>query len=691
MSYKKKFTWFQRLFKFDSIKQQIYTDIKQDTAVDISSSNRFNRGRSSNTNEFNTYDEYLIKENINDITIPWHREERIAYDPLINAYVMRRADEIFGPGFKFKDVEGKKELTGLNPRKVHNAFEEYEIDEAVKILFELWCAHGWAFIVQFVRNGEPFYRVYSQMELPNYERSQLENAGDILKDVYGFPIAIRVPIDEYDTQGVIVREPFFVFVNLGAKRRNVFPTTPLKAVWNQAINFVESLHSQKNFMVFFALIPFMRVPPNYSNEEQNKMQRLMKLARFGNQALVARGKKDDLEFEMKGGAAVMPDFPANLQSEIQSFAAPTGYPARWFLGDPKGALEAAGQDDVVVVKRHEATFARWRRVLKQIFIKFCGINPDFEYTLESNLKERETAKDKWEREKLEAEAIMTGEYQTFNEMREKAGLKKDNKYADKYYFEIIAEAQSQFNMQVQGLGGNDTPQGDEPQLPEPQKPKALPASKTKDSLIDKWEQIPRSEFMRVTNSGAATHKKVDSYLHDLHNDAHLETHDLSFAIKTDSVVEDDEFYIIDGSLFDGNVKLQYVRDSEMFIERNPPEEIEKWVIANKGKQIPFGAEHEDGIELDKNLIGYFTPLKYDAATARDLSKFYIRKDKVVNFKEFHDRLKANEPIELSGAYRSKDVQSVLDGITWDHTNLDVGSGVFTMKGRCGPTCATQPN
>jgi hypothetical protein len=658
--------------------------MKRDTAVDISSSNKFNRTRTGSTNEFNTYIDYLIQENITDIDNWEHREARVAFDPLINAWVCRRIEETFGPGFRFKDEEGKKEIKNLNTRKAHTGFEEYELDAAVKEAAELWVTHGWSFICQFIRNGDYYYRVFSIETLRNWQADQLVQSGDIKKDAYGFPVAIRVPRKPGDYEGIVVREKFFIFINIGTKRSQVFPDTHLRPVWDRAINFVESLYSQKNFMCYFALIPFMRMPPGTSNAEQNKMRDNLKYSRFGERAIVARGKKDDVDFEMKGGAGVMPDFPSNLMAEIQAFAAPTGYPARWFLGDPKGALEAAGQDDIVVVKKHEALFAKWGRIYKKIFVKFLGVNPEFRFTLESNIKERETDKDKWEKEKLKGEAVMGLEVAKFNEQREMAGLEEDPKYKDKYYFEIIAEQNSQFNMQVSGLdqpnekGSTSTPQKD----PKPAGPQQ------KDSLLEKWDSKSQNEKMSELNAGKATVKKVDEYLHDLNNGAHIEDHDLTVSLKTDSLVENEECYVIDCHLFDGNVPLQYIRDSEIVVERNPPDEIQKWVIANKGKEIPLGVEHEDGITVEKNKVGYIIPLGFNGH--QDVSKAYIYKDKIKGYSEFERKIKAKESIDLSGCYRSKDIISKMDGIDWDHTNFEVRSAVLTEKGRCGPTCALQP-
>lgn len=687
MSYKRNFSLYDRIFKFDSIKQAIYSDLKADTIVNISSSNKFNRERIGGTNQFDTYDEYLVKMNITDIDSVRDRIERCEYDPLINAWVSRSSEEIFRPGFTFKDEEGKQELRNPTTKKIHSAFEDYNLIDALIQARKLWLAHGWSFICQFLRGQDNFYRVYSQETLTNYLSSQLNYPGDILKDEFGFPIAIKVPMRPGDSVGVVIRELNFIFINIGAVQDFVFPDTHLRPIWNQAINFVESLHSQKNFMCYFALIPFMRVPENTSDAEQDAMKAKIQYSRFGNRALVARGKKDDMEFELKGGASIMPDFPANLMAMMQAFATPTGYPVRWFVGDPKGALEAASQDDIVVVKKHEAEFARWRKIIKLIIIKFIKIGEEFKYSLESNLKERETDKDKWEKEKLKAEAIKTGDWRTWNEMRISDGLEPDPKYEDKYYLEVVAQMTA-MNVNVQGLEGME---GEPKQFPNKPQPKALPAPKPKqDSFIETFDSISIHEHMRSTNSGKQTVKKWIDYIHNLANDAITEDQIAIFSFNSDSMIENDEYYILDAHIFDGTAKLQYIVDSEISIERNPPEEIEKWVVKNRSKQFVLGVEHEANPAQVADPVGYIMPLDYDKTTFRDISKAYIRKDSIIKYPDLHQLIKSKSPVELSGAYRQKSILSKVEGFHRDHVDLDLYNVVMTGAGRCGKSCAITP-
>lgn len=696
MSYKRSFGLYDRIFKFDSIKQAIYSDMKADTIVNINSKNRFNRERIGGNNQFDTYDEYLVKMNITDVDSVQDRIERCEYDPLINAWVSRSSEEIFRPGFTFKDEEGKQELRNPTTKKIHSAFEDYNLIDALIQARKLWLAHGWSFITQFWRGQDNFYRVYSQETLTNYLSSQLNYPGDILKDEFGFPIAIKVPKYPGDTVGVVVREPNFIFINIGAVQDNAFPDTHLRTVWNQAINFVESLHSQKNFMCYFALIPFMRVPMNTSDAEQDQMKAKIQYTRFGNRALVARGKKDDIDFELKGGASIMPDFPANLMAMMQAFATPTGYPVRWFVGDPKGALEAASQDDIVVVKKHEGEFARWRKVIKQIITKFVKIDEGFKYSLESNLKERETDKDKWEKEKLKAEAIKTGDWRKWNEMRIADGLEPDPKYEDKYYLEVVAEMTNpMMGINVTGLENKEKNENnpDNPkQFPNKPQPKALPTPKPKqDSFIESFDSISIHEHMRSTNSGKQTVKKWVEYIHDIANDAITEDQIAIFSFNTDSMIENDEYYVIDSHIFDGTAKLQYIIDSEISIERNPPEEIEKWVVKNKNKQFVLGVEHEMNAAMVTDPVGYIMPVDYNKVASQDISKAYIRKDALAKYPDLQQLVKSKSNIELSGAYRQKSIISKQEGFHRDHVDLDLYNVVMTAAGRCGKSCAITPS
>ena len=86
------------------------TTTHRDVAIDISSKNKFNRAQTGNTNEFNSYDEYLVKNNINNINQSHDRIDRANFSPLMNAFVSRKADEIFSSGLEFLSKDDEKPI-----------------------------------------------------------------------------------------------------------------------------------------------------------------------------------------------------------------------------------------------------------------------------------------------------------------------------------------------------------------------------------------------------------------------------------------------------------------------------------------------------------------------------------------------------------------------------------------------------
>lgn len=346
--------------------------------------------------------------------------------------------------------------------------------------------------------------------------------------------------------------------------------------------------------------------------------------------------------------------------------------------------------------------------------------PEKDYDLKCRFSFKQTEKEQAETEKAKMEAAVTAIFLPIGEMREMIG-KDPGPDADKYLMELEAEA-NKMGIAVTGLEGAPTrtppPEEKPTQTPGTQdsteddcmrreiakckdKPHdqavAIAAKKcgiSKDSFLEKWPTRSLNEKMRLIGAGRGTIKKMDSLIDLVNRDAVFATHQSSFLLKTDSMIENEEYYIIDCNCFDAQAKLKYVKeDGSVSIERNPPEEIEKWVLTNKGKQFDLGITHEvDGSMVVEHGIGFVIPNSFDGR--RDHGKAHVLKKKIAKYPYVHEMIKYEKPLELSAAYGCLDVDSTADGFHADHVNLDVRAVVITAGGRCndgGGTCEITPN
>ena len=351
--------------------------MKMDTVIDLVSKNIYNTPGAGSTNSLHsTYDNPLILADITNINSAEHRWARAQYCPLYNTWIMRKNEEIFHSGFEYYDKEAS-DFPMIEDwiKRQQRRWDRYRIHESFKRFADKVDGHGWAFICRVQIKGEVAFRTISNVTIRNPQISRVPtHVGDILlsKDD-GLPKQIRIPRYKHDYRGKLITEDDFQFVSMDTTEEDpVFgqPFHEKKSTWNISIDFTETRRSQKNFLVYWALIPAARVPMSYKDAEVSATKDELKRVRLGNYVVVLRGNKDQVDFDMKGGAANMLDFPTNIESIIRDFSGPTGYPYRYFVGDPNGALSAASEDGLKVIQEHEAYFKRWVPHIKEFNERF---------------------------------------------------------------------------------------------------------------------------------------------------------------------------------------------------------------------------------------------------------------------------------------------------------------------------------
>lgn len=681
--------------------------VKRDTIVHMNAANLYNREMTTGSMERDeSYYELLVnKVNINN----WeHRWDRAQFDPNISALAERRPEEVWESELEFWHKRTKKIMEDDFTFKTLDYFEDYNINYIFQQADGFVTTHGWAFIcrfkykTQFNKLGEIydwFYRVYSAETLTQWAYNHSGQIGDIQKDRYGFPTAIWVPKNPDDVVGnqipLEITADNFVFVSLNIKGNRVFGETEFKNVWIDCIHYTEAERSQSNFLSNFALIPTIYMPESTGDTEARAAESKIKKARWGLKALSIRGDPETTKFAVEGGAKVMPDYPGNLESIRRTISGATGYPYRWFAGDPGGALSAASEDGLQVIQKHESHFKKFVPAVQEFIRKFIDANAPVDYTIRCNVKLKQTEKDKWETENLKSDAILKREFLTLEMVCEELGYdaeefsEEDKK---KKLWEIFNQP---MGLNVQGL--ENTPQQKQPQKAEPPKQSDVKRP-NQDSLvpyvpfIEKYESRSKDSLKKEYHYGSETIAKVDTMIYDIHRNAHNCWHYTN--VKLDSMTENEEYWIFDCHIFDSEAKLPYTDPITGIttIERNPPEEIKKLVDAFKGKKVPLGLEHEDGLEIKERQIGYTIPLKFNGR--QDDSKAYFHKKTIIDqFPEIKTLIDENAKLELSAAYKSKDLDSVLSDYDIDHSNLELFSVVVTKAGRCnagGGQCEITP-
>ena len=77
----------------------------------------------------------------------------------------------------------------------------------------------------------------------------------------------------------------------------------------------------------------------------------------------AEGNPPDMKFL---GSSAPIDFPTDLETCLKIVAGASGFPVRYLIGDPKGALSAAGEDTIAVWENLKSIFGEYKGFIRKI-------------------------------------------------------------------------------------------------------------------------------------------------------------------------------------------------------------------------------------------------------------------------------------------------------------------------------------
>ena len=158
---------------------------------------------------------------------------------------------------------------------------------------------------------------------------------------------------------------------IGKRKVNQQGLSILKPVWAQLVRANEILESMAMYDSRIGHgVLVVKIDPDLYQDDIADLQTAVRT--MNNRRYILLKEKHDQPAEMKfiGAEGTKMDFPRDLESIMGYIAAASGFPIRYFVGDPKGALSASKEDKVAVYQNLQAIFAEYKNWIRDFIVKF---------------------------------------------------------------------------------------------------------------------------------------------------------------------------------------------------------------------------------------------------------------------------------------------------------------------------------
>lgn len=294
-------------------------------------------------------------------------EDRIEWDPIANALTIRVANLLTKNPPIFLD-EMENELEKIKKDWVKNDYDGvfreaviasrthgFSATEKLKKPFA-----GKNFLVHspidmITVNYDDRWNIASYTILPKMEEGVKMNS-------YAIP----------DQRDVLYKN--CVHYQIGRQKYNQQGVSILKPIWAQMVRANEILEAMAIYDARVAHgIKAVMVDPQLYKDDVGKLKNELKNYNWKKWLILKSGNGSDYaktEFQIVGAQGAAPDFAKDLETLVGYIAASSGFPSRWFFGDPKGALSAAEEDKKAVYSTLKSIFAEFKDWIRLFIEKF---------------------------------------------------------------------------------------------------------------------------------------------------------------------------------------------------------------------------------------------------------------------------------------------------------------------------------
>ena len=323
---------------------------------------RRDRGGAFDNYYGNTYAPNLLKGLYNTIESPETREERIEIDPIAHTLTIRVANLITKNPPIFLDKQ-ENELEDVREGWIKGDFDRIFNDSIIQCR-----THGYSLTEHLKKPfaGKEFivwkateYRTKldNDWNVEFYEITPRLEPGDNL-------MHSSLPAPRKVSDGVLHYE-------VGRRKRNQQGLSVLKPVWAQIVRANQILESMSAYAVRVGngWLIITVDPKLYRNREMALVNDIksMNQRRF----LLLSEAKDFGQTKVNFiGAGNSVDFPRDLETILGYISSSSGFPIRFFIGSPKGALSASKEDKLAVYDNLKSIFGEYKTYIRQFIEMF---------------------------------------------------------------------------------------------------------------------------------------------------------------------------------------------------------------------------------------------------------------------------------------------------------------------------------
>ena len=318
----------------------------------------FNRDRASKYTE-NKYIPSLLKMAAVDYSNPKHRTARIDEDPIAGNLVLKTAELITARPPIFLD-KNDNELD-----KTRDDWEDNQYNNLLKETIESTRTHG--------------YIALESLKEPQNDRTWIIHDSSDIQTIKYKDLKIEsykiLPILEGGAETSIIQAAVqrdlspdkVIHYYVGRYDRSLQGLAIIKRCWHALVRFTEIFESMAMYDSRIGNgVLLIIVDPEQYTQELNSLHtavRNLNDRRYMILKTGAEGNPPDMKFL---GSTSPVDFSTDLETCLKVIAGASGFPVRYLIGDPKGALSAAGEDTIAVWENLKSIFGEYKDFIRKV-------------------------------------------------------------------------------------------------------------------------------------------------------------------------------------------------------------------------------------------------------------------------------------------------------------------------------------
>ena len=317
-----------------------------------------NRDKTGKYSE-NKYIPTLLKMAAVDYSKPEHRMARIDEDPIAGNLVLKTAELITARPPIFLD-ENDTELD-----ETRNTWEDNQYNNLLKEVIESTRTHGYIAL-------EPLKEPINDRGWIVHDSSDIKTIKykELKIDLYRILPRIEGGIETSIIDAPKTRElspDDVIHYYVGRYDRSLQGLGIIKRCWHALVRFTEIFESMAMYDSRIGNgILLVIVDPDQYTQELNSLHssiRNLNNRRYMILKTGAEGNPPDMKFL---GSTSPIDFSTDLETCLKIIAGASGFPVRYLIGDPKGALSAAGEDTIAVWENLKSIFGEYKDFIRKV-------------------------------------------------------------------------------------------------------------------------------------------------------------------------------------------------------------------------------------------------------------------------------------------------------------------------------------